>query len=231
MINISNHVIYVADDDKNLCELLKSQLLSENYIVEEFYDAETLLRRFLSVPCDLIITDIMMPNMSGYDLCKEIRKVSDVPIVMISAKDEEIDRVLGLELGSDDYISKPFSLREITIKVRNMLRRRSNTVIANTEERLRCKDLEIIKANRIVLIHGEDFKTTAKEYDLLELLIHNKNQAFSREKIIKKVWGYDYYGETRQVDHLIKRLRKKMLLAESECKIETIWGYGYKVSD
>lgn len=211
--------------------MLKSQLVSENYSVEEFYNAEELLKRFSSKPCNLIITDIMMPNMSGYDLCREVRKISDVPIIMISAKDEEIDRVLGLELGSDDYISKPFSLREITVKVRNMLRRSNNSVLYNTEEKLVCKDLEIIKDNRTVLINGEELKTTVKEYDLLELLIENKNQAFSREIIIEKVWGHDYYGDTRQVDHMIKRLRKKMLLAESECKIETIWGYGYKVSD
>jgi len=172
-----------------------------------------------------------MPNMSGYDLCREIRKISDVPIMMISAKGEEIDRVIGLELGSDDYISKPFSLREISVKVRNMLRRRSNSGVQNSEEKVFCKDLEIIKVNRTILIDGKDFKTTVKEYDLLELLIENKNNAFSREMIIEKIWGYDYFGDTRQVDHLIKRLRKKMLLAETECKIETIWGFGYKVSD
>lgn len=211
--------------------MLKSQLVSENYSVEAFYNARSLLQIFLTTPCDLIITDIMMPNMSGYDLCKKIRQVSDVPIIMISAKGEEVDRVLGLELGSDDYISKPFSLREVTVKVRNMLRRRSSSILYNSEDRIFSKDLDIIKANRTIRIHGDEFKTTAKEYDLLELLIDNKNQAFSREMIIERVWGYDYYGDTRQVDHLIKRLRKKMLLAESECKIETIWGYGYKVSD
>lgn len=224
-------MIYIADDDKNVCNLLKSQLVSENYLVEEFYNGEDLLKIFSSKPCDLVITDIMMPNMSGYDLCREIRKVSDVPIIMISAKDEEIDRILGLELGSDDYISKPFSLREVTVKVRNMLRRYKNNVLANTEDKLYCKNLEIIKSSRTVLINGKELKATVKEYDLLELLVENKNQAFSREKIIEKVWGYDFYGDTRQVDHIIKRLRKKMLLAESECKIETIWGYGYKVSD
>lgn len=210
---------------------MKSQLISENYNAEAFYDAETLLKRFLSTACDMIITDIMMPNMSGYDLCREIRKVSDVPIIMISAKDEEIDRILGLELGSDDYISKPFSLREITVKVRNMLRRRNKSIIQNLDGRLLCKDIEIIKENRMVLVNGDEFKVTIKEYDLLELLIENKNKAFSREMIIEKIWGYDYFGETRQVDHIIKRLRKKMLLAETECKIETIWGFGYKVSD
>jgi DNA-binding response OmpR family regulator len=228
---ISRYLIYIADDDENVCNLLKSQLVSEDYLVEEFYNGEELLQRFSSQPCHLIITDIMMPHMSGYELCTEIRKSSDVPIIMISAKDEEIDKILGLELGSDDYISKPFSLREISIKVKNMLRRVNNTSVINTEDRLICKDLVMIKANRMIHIHGEELKTTAKEYDLLELLIENKNQAFSREMVIEKVWGYDYYGETRQVDHLIKRLRKKMLLADSECKIETIWGYGYKVSD
>lgn len=210
---------------------MKSQLISENYNAEAFYDAETLLQRFLSTPCDMIITDIMMPNMSGYDLCREIRKVSDVPIIMISAKDEELDRILGLELGSDDYISKPFSLREITVKVRNMLQRRNKSIKQNLDGRLLCNDIEIIKENRIILVNGNEFKVTIKEYDLLELLIENKNKAFSREMIIEKIWGYDYFGETRQVDHIIKRLRKKMLLAETECKIETIWGFGYKVSD
>ena len=231
MVDINNNVIYIADDDKNVCNILKSHLVSENYAVEDFNDAETLLQKFSEIPCDLIITDIMMDAMSGYDLCREIRKFSDVPIIMISAKDEEIDRLLGLELGSDDYISKPFSLREITVKVRNMLRRRNSIVQQNSEGKVFCKDLEIIKANRTVLVDEKEFKVTAKEYDLLELLIENKNMAFSREMIIERIWGYDYFGETRQVDHLIKRLRKKMLLAETECKIETIWGFGYKVSD
>lgn len=224
-------IIYVADDDKNICKILKNQLISEEYNVEIFSDGEKLLNKFRRTPCDLIITDIMMPNMSGYDLCREIRNISDVPVIMISAKDEEIDRILGLELGSDDYISKPFSLREVTVKVRNMLRRRSNILIHNSEGKLFCKDIEIIKANRLILVNGSQFKATAKEYDLLELLIENKNKAFSREMIIEKIWGYDYFGETRQVDHIIKRLRKKMLLSEAECKIETIWGFGYKVSD
>lgn len=230
MILIIGKLIYIADDDKNVCDLLKSQLVSDNYSVEEFYDANSLFTRFLQAPCELVITDIMMPGMSGYELCREIRKVSEVPIIMISAKDEEIDRILGLELGSDDYISKPFSLREISIKVRNMLRR-ANGKPSQVDDRLICKNLEINKTSRTININGEEFQTTTKEYELLELLVLNKNQAFSREMIIERVWGYDYLGDSRQVDHLIKRLRKKMLLADSECKIETIWGYGYKVSD
>jgi len=172
-----------------------------------------------------------MPSISGYDLCREIRKVSDVPIIMISAKDEEIDRILGLELGSDDYISKPFSLREISVKVRNMLRRRENIDKMGSADQLFCKDLEILKGKRLVKAGNEILNTTPLEYDLLELLVDNKDRAFSREEIIKKIWKYDYVDDTRQLDHLIKRLRKKLFLAGTEFKILTIWGFGYKVSD
>jgi DNA-binding response OmpR family regulator len=228
---MSDKTVYVADDDKNLCDLLKSQLVNDGYDVTAFSDGEALLEGFKKNACDLIITDIMMPKMNGYELCREIRKASDVPIIMISAKDAEIDRVLGLELGSDDYISKPFSLREVSVKVKNMLRRAYASKTAQATDSIVCKDLEINEANRSVQIGGAEFATTAKEYDLLELLVKNKNQAFTREMIIERIWGYDYFGDTRQVDHLIKRLRKKMLLADSECKIETLWGFGYKVSD
>jgi DNA-binding response OmpR family regulator len=199
-------------------------------MVEAFYDGHSLLERFDKSPCDLIITDIMMPAVSGYDLCTQLRKTSDIPIIMISAKDEEFDRVLGLELGSDDYISKPFSLKEITVKVRNMLRRYNKKPETGIEKYF-CKDIEVIKDGRMLMVDGKEFKTTVKEYDLLEYLISNKNKAISRETLIEKVWGYDYFGDTRQLDHIIKRLRKKMLLMDIECKIETIWGYGYKVSD
>ncbi len=232
MIPIIKYLIYIADDDKNICNILKTQLESEGYEVKSFYDGKQLLQEFKKQPSNLIITDIMMPILSGYELCREIRKLSDIPIIMISAKDEEIDKILGLELGSDDYISKPFSLREVTIKVRNMLRRVNVTSKVKIEEDiLIIKDIKIIKPNREILINDKEFSTTIKEYELLLLLVENKNKPFSRERIIEKVWGYDYYGDTRQVDHLIKRLRKKMLLEGCECKIETVWGYGYKVSD
>lgn len=231
MRKINNHLIYIADDDKNICNILKTQLESENYLVKEFYNGEDLLNEFKNTPCSLIITDIMMPKLSGYELCKEVRKFSDIPIIMVSAKDEEIDKILGLELGSDDYISKPFSLREISIKTKNMLRRTRIIPVSTNEDILNIKNLKILKNNREILINDEEFKTTTKEYELLLLLIENKNKPYSREMIIENVWGYDYFGDTRQVDHLIKRLRKKMLLAGSNCNIETVWGYGYKVSD
>ncbi len=224
-----NKLIYIADDDLNICNLLKTSLVNENYNVEVFFDGKKLLDAFVSKPCDIILTDIMMPNMNGYELCRNIRKLSNIPIIMLSAKDEEIDKILGLELGSDDYLSKPFSLREVTIKVKNILRRTSSIPVSNNI--LTSKNLKLNKTNREIFINDTLFSTTTKEYNLLELLIENKNKAFSREVIINNVWGYDYYGDTRQVDHLIKRLRKKMLLADSLCKIETIWGFGYKVTD
>lgn len=222
--------IFIADDDVNICNLLRSQLESNGYDVETFLDGQDLLANFQVNPCNLIITDIMMPNLNGYDLCREIRKTSDLPFIMISAKDEEIDRILGLELGSDDYISKPFSLRELSVKVRNMLKR-LQPVLNDNDEILLCKDIKINKKNRTIILCDEQFQATTKEYDLLEFLVLNKNQAFSRDMLIENVWSYDYYGDSRQVDHLIKRLRKKMLLTNCEFKIETLWGFGYKVED
>jgi len=201
-----------------------------NYVVEVFYNGTDLLETYKKTPCDLIITDIMMPDLSGYELCREIRSLSDVPILMISAKDEEIDRVLGLELGSDDYISKPFSLREVSLKVRNILRRVNGTQ-KTSDSQISCLDLTINTDSREVTVNSQILNTSNKEYELLHLFITNKNRAFSREQIIQSIWGYDYMGDNRQVDHLIKRLRKKLLLAEAQCKIETVWGFGYKVSD
>jgi len=200
-----------------------------NYVVEVFYNGTDLLETYKKTPCDLIITDIMMPDLSGYELCREIRSLSDVPILMISAKDEEIDRVLGLELGSDDYISKPFSLREVSLKVRNILRRVNGTQ-KTSDSQISCLDLTINTDSREVTVNSQILNTSNKEYELLHLFITNKNRAFSREQIIQSIWGYDYMGDNRQVDHLIKRLRKKLFMAEAQCKIETVWGFGYKVS-
>lgn len=225
--------IYIAEDDLKISEILKAQLTNDGHHVLTFNNAQDLLKEFSTTPCDLVITDIMMPIMNGYDLCKEIRKSSDIPIIMISAKDEELNKLLGLELGSDDYISKPFSLKEISIKVKNMLRRydHSASALSSNKDILICKDLILNQRNRTIQLANQAFHPTSKEFDLLEFLILNKNQAFSRETIIEKVWGYDYIGDSRQVDHLIKRLRKKILDLNGEFQITTLWGYGYKVSD
>jgi len=223
--------LYIADDEHKILNLLSAHLGAEGYAVETFTDGQKLLERFAAQPCDMIITDIMMPNMNGYDLCRQVRRTSDIPIFMISAKDDEIDRVLGLELGSDDYISKPFSLRELSVRIKNIFSRIDRAAAPRVDDEIVCKDVRLIKGDRNVFVGDALMKTTAKEFDLLMLFFQNKNMAFSRERIIETIWGYDYFGDTRQVDHLIKRLRKKMLLSGAECQIETVWGYGYKVSD
>ena len=223
--------IYVADDDKQICELLKSHLTSAGYEVSVFYDGKSLLDAFSAHPCDLIITDIVMPEMTGYDLTREIRKTSLVPIFMISANNDEIDRVLGLELGSDDYISKPISFRELLIKIKNTFFRLESYESTEKESVLSCLDLKLDPGSRQAYIGDTPLPTTAKEFDLLALFLKNQKRAFSREQIIEKVWGYDYYGDSRQVDHIIKRLRKKMLGLGGQCMIQTVWGYGYRIGE
>ncbi len=221
-------VIYVADDDKNICQLLVTHLEQSGYEVQGFEDGEKLLARFLVTPCDVVVTDIKMPHMSGYDVCREIRKVSRVPIIMISAHNEEIDRVLGLELGSDDYIGKPISFRELTIKVKHLLWRATPDMAVATHI-LGYKDLKVDQQAHTVTVDGQPFLVTPKEFDLLVLLLSHLHCVFSREQIIEHVWQYEFDTDTRQVDHLIKRLRKKMLLQDTQCQIKTVWGVGYKI--
>ncbi len=228
-----NELIYVADDDKEICKLLKTLIENEGYKVEVFLNGQDLLRRFAVQRCDLMIIDIAMPQMNGYDLCREIRKTSMIPIFVISANNDEIDRVLGLELGSDDYIAKPIGFRELIVKIKNTFKRIEfyNTPQKCEKGVLRCKDISLSVVNREVKFGDEVLPTTAKEFDMLMLFLSNKNVAFSRERIIEQIWGYDYYGDSRQVDHIIKRLRKKMILAGAQCQIQTVWGYGYKIED
>lgn len=225
-------MIYIADDDKKICELLKAHIEDAGYIVKTFKDGEDLYHAFIDLPSDMIITDIMMPKMTGYDLCREVRKISIVPIFMISAHNDEIDRVLGLELGSDDYISKPISFRELLIKIKNTFNRLDNYTVKKPDQNvISLMDVTLNKENREVYIKDKQLLTSSKEFDLLKLLMENLNRAFSREELIEHIWSYDYFGDKRQVDHVIKRLRKKMLQMDAELQIQTVWGFGYKIGD
>lgn len=221
--------IYIADDEENIRNLIKAYLIKEGYKVKAYNTGDKLLQAFNADGPDMVILDIMMPGSDGYEICREIRKVSRIPIIFISAKDEEIDRILGLELGSDDYISKPFSPREMVVRVKNIFKR----IDEKEEERqiIICRDLIINVNERSIKINGEELDISNKEYELLYLLCLNKNQAFSREQIIEKIWGYDYVGDARPVDDLIKRLRKKLKREKGNFEIKTIWGYGYKVEE
>ena len=227
-------MIYVVDDEQNIRDLVKSYLQKEGYDVEVFADGENAYKCFKNRPADMLILDIMMPGMDGYSLCREIRKSSEVPIIMISAKDDEIDKVLGLELGSDDYISKPFSPRELAARVKTIFRRvredKTDAVLPGSKE-LRCRNLTILPDERRISVDNKEIEFTAKEYDFIYYMVKNKNRVFTREQMINSIWGYDFIGDERTIDDLVKRVRRKLEDAGSDCGIITVRGYGYKVVD
>ena len=178
-------------------------------------------------PPDMWILDIMLPGMDGYEFCKRIRAESEVPIIIISAKDDEIDKILGLELGGDDYLTKPFSPRELVARVKRLFKRtvpQRQTKQQNLE-RMKVGELLIYLDERRIFWKGEEFEVTTKEYDMLLLLAQNPNRAFSREELLLNIWGNDYFGSDRAVDDLVKRIRKKL----PDIPLETVWGFGYRL--
>ena len=230
---MENKLIYVVDDEQNIRELIKSYLVKEGFAVEVFADGESALEEFSKKKPDMLIIDIMMPGIDGYSLCREIRKSSQVPIIMVSAKDDEIDRILGLELGSDDYISKPFSPRELVVRVKAIFRRVNGSGQEQTDERnaVKFRDILLLPEERKVMKDNKEIGFTAKEYDFLVYLIKNKNRVFTREQLINSIWGYEYIGDTRAIDDLVKRVRRKLGEAGASLEITTVWGYGYKISE
>lgn len=225
-----NKKIYIVDDEKRIRDLIRAYLEKEGYTVRDFPDALSALSAFRQQPCDMLVIDIMMPGTDGLELCRELRKESDVPIIIVSARDEEIDRVLGLELGSDDYISKPFSPRELVIRIKNIFKRLSPVTQKPVDEIISYFDVQINPSQRMVHINGSAVQFTGKEFSLLSALVSNPGRAYSREQLISKIWGYDYIGDMRPVDDLVKRLRKKLNTANSTMEIVTVWGFGYKSS-
>lgn len=220
--------IFVIDDEKNIRDLMKKYLEKEGYHVTLFENGENIFSEMIRLKPDLLVLDIMMPGIDGLELCKKIRKHSEIPIIFVSARDEEIDRILGLELGADDYLSKPFSPRELVVRIKNILRRIHKENILKTEE-ICIKDIKLYCNRRYVEKGMQEIKFTTKEYDLFEFLVINKNIPFTRDHLLERIWGYDYIGDTRLVDDLIKRIRKKLHDAGSELEIITIWGYGYRI--
>ncbi|WP_432663477.1 response regulator transcription factor [Wukongibacter baidiensis] len=221
--------IFVVDDEKNIRELVKKYLQKEGYSVTLLENGINLLGKIKELSPDLIVLDIMMPGIDGIELCKEIRKTSEIPIIFISARDEEFDRILGLEIGGDDYLSKPFSPRELVVRIKNIFRRLGKN--DKPSDIITVKDLNLDTERRFVEKDGVELKLTTKEYELIEFLFKNKNIPFTREQLIEKIWGYDYLGDLRVIDDLVKRIRKKLKNINSELEISTVWGYGYKISD
>lgn len=221
--------IFTVDDDKEIRFLIKKYLEKEGYRVTDFADPTQVVSEVRRLNPDLIILDITMPGIDGIELCKKIRKDSDVPIVFVSAKGEELDRIIGLEVGGDDYLPKPFSPRELLARIKNIFRRlEKQSPESEAQKVVEVKNLQLYLNQRQVSVDGRELSLTVKEFEVLQLLIENYNHAFTRAQILEKVWGYDTEGESRIVDDVIKRLRKKMTSAESQVEILTVWGYGYK---
>lgn len=219
--------ILVVDDEKNIRDLIEKYLVASNYSVTTYGDAKYLPEEVRRLKPDLIVLDIMMPNSNGLEVCKEIRKFSDIPIVFVSAKDEEFDRILGLELGGDDYLNKPFSPRELVVRIKNIFRRLEKHQVVETVKTI--KDCSVDSATRMIKVHDTPLKITQKEFEVFSYLVSNINLPITREQLIEEIWGYDFEGEVRVVDDLIKRLRKKLKEESSEVEISTVWGYGYKI--
>lgn len=222
--------IFVVDDELNIRELIRKYLEKEGYRVSAFADGSTLLADLDQYRPDLLVLDIMLPGADGLALCREIRKKHELPIIFVSARDEEFDRVLGLELGGDDYLTKPFSPRELVARIKNVFRRMERGGDSASQE-IAIKDLVIRPEQRYVAREGQELRLTAREFDLLEFLCRHRRISFNREQLIERIWGYDYTGEVRIVDDLVKRLRKKIAENGSCLEITTVWGYGYRIDD
>lgn len=218
-----NNKILVVDDESRIRKIIRDFLVREGYVVCEAEDGEAALDIFCSNnDIDIIIMDVMMPKMDGWQLCKEVRKLSKVPILMLTAKSEEQDELKGFELGVDEYISKPFSPKILTARVNALLRRTTG----DNEEILDIAGITVNKIAHTVTIDGKEIDLSFKEFELLTYFMENRGIALSREKILNNVWNYDYYGDARTIDTHVKKLRSKM--GEKGKFISTIWGMGYK---
>ena len=219
----------IVDDDNNIAELISLYLTKECFETSIVNDGEQALKEFSSFSPDLILLDLMLPGIDGYQVCREIRHVSDVPIIMLSAKGETFDKVLGLELGADDYIIKPFDTKELVARVRAVLRRfkAKQPAVNPSEKSVSYPDLTINLTNYSVTYMGNHVDMPPKELELLYFLASSPNQVFTREQLLDHIWGYEYIGDTRTVDVHIKRLREK-IKDNPQWSLSTVWGIGYK---
>ncbi|NLL42840.1 MAG: response regulator transcription factor [Firmicutes bacterium] len=219
--------ILIVDDEVSIQELIRFNLDQAGFDTEVAGDGLEALEMFESYKPDLIVLDLMLPGKDGYDVCKEIRRTSNVPIIMLTAKETELERVLGLELGADDYMTKPFSPLELVARIKAVLRRASGQETQDENE-YKVGNIFLQVDTREVTVHGEPVDLTRKEFDLLHIFMQNMGKVLTREVLLQKVWGYEYEGETRTVDVHIRHLRRK-LGPEGETRIETIHGVGYKL--
>jgi DNA-binding response OmpR family regulator len=219
--------ILVVDDDKNINELLRLYLEKEGYNVSQAYDGYEAVKKFDEFSPNLILLDVMLPGMDGWQVCREIRKKSDVPVIMVTAKGETFDKVLGLELGADDYVVKPFDTKEVVARIKAVLRRYT-TVVTETVKEVRYEKLLINLSNYELRINGNQIDTPPKELELIYHLASNPNRVYTRDQLLDEVWGFEYYGDSRTVDVHVKRLREKLDGVSEKWSLKTVWGVGYK---
>lgn len=215
--------ILIVEDEESISSFVKMYLEREGYEVTVAPTGERALEA-LAGSVDLITLDLMLPDMDGLDICRQVRATSNVPIIMLTARDEDIDKIVGLEVGADDYLTKPFNARELVARIKSILRRANAPV--STSKKLRCGNIAIDAARRECLVSGEQVMLAPKEFDLLWELLERDGEVVNRDQLLEKVWGYTFAGDTRTVDVHVRQLRKKL---GDDCPIVTVWGSGYKV--
>jgi len=220
--------ILVVDDDINICELLRIYLEKEGYTVILAHDGEKGVEKFNATKPDVILLDIMLPVMDGWQVCREIRKKSNVPILMVTAKSETFDKVLGLELGADDYIVKPFDAKEVVARIKAVYRRAGQTAPETESKEVSYDKLQVNMTRYELKVDGKVLDTPPKELELLFYLASNPNRVYTRDQLLDEVWGFEYYGDSRTIDVHIKRLREKLEGVSEKWVLKTVWGVGYK---
>ena len=224
---MANNKVLIVDDDEHIVELIKLYMDKEGFDTVTANNGKKAVELFKSEAPAIVILDVMMPEMDGWQVCREIRRVSNIPIIMLTAKGETFDKVLGLELGADDYMVKPFEPKELLARVKAVLRR-SDTKESYAEKEIVFPNLTINLSNYELKINGNIVEVPPKELELLYFLASNPNRVFTREQLLEEVWGFDYFGDSRTVDVHIKRLREKLEGVEANWQLKTVWGVGYK---
>ena len=228
---MDNIKVLVIDADTNICELLRLYLEKEGFSVISVNDGEAALSAFKSEEPDIVLLDIMLPKLDGWQVCREIRKFSETPIIMLSAKGETFDKVLGLELGADDYVTKPFDTKEIVARIKSVLRRTNANAVTVDENQIKevnYDKLSINLTNYVLKVDGKQVDTPPKELELIYHLASHPNKVFTRDQLLDEVWGFEYYVDSRTFDVHIKRLREKLKGVSDKWELRTVWSVGYK---
>ena len=220
--------ILIVEDERNIASFVSMYLKKERYSVDIARDGAEALAKFESTKPDLMVLDLMLPDMDGLEICRQIRSSSDVPILMLTARDDEVDKIVGLEVGADDYLTKPFNPRELVARIKTILRRSATTARRPQEAAMEHGNVRIDAGRREVTVKGEQVQLAPKEFDLLWELLDHRGLVLTRDQLLERVWGYTFAGDTRTVDVHVRQLRRKL---GDECPVATVWGVGYKVAD